>query len=94
MRLRQQFMYEIERDVLQVHEMFRDLNAMVHLQQYAVDSIEQAIMETSEMTKSGMKELYIAEQYQRKKRAKMCCLVLAMALLILIVILAVSIVLS
>lgn len=91
---RQQFVLEIERDVMTVHEMFRDLNQLVAMQQYVVDSIEESIAETATKTRDGMKELYKAEQWQRKNRRKMCFMVLAMALIILTVICTVAIIID
>ena len=93
LRARHEFVKQIERDVIQVHEMFRDLNSMVSMQQYMVDSIEASIMETADKTKRGMEQIFTAEQYQRKKRAKMCCLVLAIALIILTFITTLSVIL-
>lgn len=90
---RQKFIQQIEHDILIVQQMFIELNELVYEQQSNIDSIEQSIINTANQTYSGMKQLYIAEQYQRKKRNRMCCIVLLITLIILTVIMTVSIIL-
>ena len=93
LQARQQFILDIERDVMIVQQMFIDLNDMVYQQQSSIDSIERSIYETANKAHDGMQQLYIAEKYQRSKRHKMCCMVLMMTLIIVTVVMVVSIIL-
>lgn len=79
---RQRFMKTIESDVVQVHDLFRDVNAMVNAQQQMVDDIDAKITDTQENARQGMEQLLQAQQYQAAKRKKMCCLVLVLIIAI------------
>ena len=71
---RQREIGQIEQDVLEVSEMYKDLQSMVHEQQENIDSIDASIVVAKEKTEAGHKELLAAEEYQKKSRKKKCCM--------------------
>lgn len=71
---RQREIGQIEQDVLEVSEMYKDLQSMVHEQQENIDSIDSSILVAKEKTEAGHKELLAAEEYQKKSRKKKCCM--------------------
>lgn len=78
------FMRTIESDVIQVRDLFEDVNQMVYAQQPMIDDIEGIITETQENARQGMDQLIEAQQYQAAKRKKMCFLVLMAVIAILL----------
>jgi t-SNARE complex subunit (syntaxin) len=58
----------MERDIGQIHEMFRDLNMLVHEQQGGIDNIESNVAATSKTTKTALKDLKQAQQHQKDSR--------------------------
>jgi len=78
---------KLERQVLEVYELFRDLATLVDLQQETLDVIENRIQKSTTYVKEAEKELVKAEEYQTKARQrKCCCLILALAILLAIII--------
>lgn len=80
------FMQGVESDVSMVHEMFLDLNSLVHQQGHTIDVLENSISATHQKTRAATDELIAAELYQRKKRQRMCCLTCSCGLLMLSVV--------
>jgi len=78
---------KLEKQVLEVYELFRDLATLVELQQESLDVIENRIQHARDYTVQAEKELQSAEVYQSKARKRMCCL-LFLLLGILIAVLA------
>jgi len=78
---------KLERQVLEVYELFKDLATLVELQQESLDVIENRIGKAKDYVEKGEEELRDAVTYQSKARKKQCCLII-MLLVILIVILA------
>lgn len=64
---------QIENDIVEVAEMYKDLSAMVDEQQVAIDLVEERITSTRDQTEKAHQELQQAEQYQKAHRKKMCC---------------------
>jgi hypothetical protein len=71
---RQREIGQIEQDVLEVSEMYKDLQLMVHEQQENIDSIDASIVQAKDKTEAAHIELLSAEEYQKKSRKKKCCL--------------------
>jgi len=71
---RHQRIQDIERDVLEVNEMFRDLQAIVHDQGETINVISDNIGTTLAAVGDAHEELVKAETYQKKARRKQCCL--------------------
>lgn len=72
---REQHIRQLESDILDINEIFRDLGTLVHEQGAVVDTIESNIERASGNVESGTEQLQQAATYQRKARKKMCCLV-------------------
>jgi len=77
----------LERQVLEVYDLFKDLATLVDIQQESLDVIENRVLKAKGYVEKGEKELSQAEVYQKKTRKKQCCLMLLL-LVILIVIIA------
>jgi len=71
---RQVEILQIERDVQEVGELYKDLHLIVHEQQEHIDTIDASIVQAKERTEAGHQELLGAEEYQKKARKKQCCL--------------------
>jgi len=65
---------QLETDVIEVAEMYRDLQQLVTEQQESIDVIENNIEETRQATESAHSELLETERLQSKARKKKCCL--------------------
>jgi len=78
---------KLEKQVLEVYELFKDLATLVELQQESLDVIENRINHAKDYTLQAEKELNQAENYQKKARQRQCCL-LILVLAILVAILA------
>jgi len=80
---------KIEQDVMEVSELYRDLQHIVHEQQEHIDTIDSSIVQAKDRTEEGHKELLQAEEYQKKARKKQCCmlfLVLAIVGIIVVIV--------
>jgi len=84
---RKEEIMQIERDVVEVAEMFKDLQTLVHDQQEHIDIIETNIESAHNHTDAGYKELVAAEQYQKKARRKLCCIVVIVVVVITLIVL-------
>jgi len=67
---------EIEKQVVQVHEIFTDLAKLVDEQGEMIDSIESNVENSVEHVKHGVQEISKASDYQKSYRGKLCFLVL------------------
>lgn len=65
---------KLEHQVLEIYELFRDLATLVDLQQESLDVIENRIIKAKNYTEKAEVELNEAEEYQKKARARRCCL--------------------
>ncbi|KAK6490575.1 t-SNARE domain-containing protein 1 [Huso huso] len=93
LRLREEALLQIERDMLDVSQIVKDLASMVHEQGDAIDSIEDYIQTTSSNVESANQELAKASHHQKQARKKKCYLTLAgvIVLVFLVIIIAVSV---
>jgi len=71
---RHQRIQAIERDVLEVNEMFRDLAHLVNEQGEHIITIETNVSNTKQHTEAAHAELLKAEEYQMRARRKQCCI--------------------
>lgn len=67
---------EIEKTVLEVNDIFKDLSHIVAEQGVMIDSIESNIERATVETSKGAEELTKASKSQRSSRTKLCCLAL------------------
>jgi t-SNARE complex subunit (syntaxin) len=78
---------KLERQVLEVYELFKDLATLVDIQQESLDVIENRIILAKNYTETAEVELQHAENYQKKARQRKCCIMMIL-LGVLVVILA------
>jgi len=84
---RHQDILKLERQVLEVYELFRDLAQLVDLQQDSLDVIDARIQSAKNYTERAEVELTEAEDYQKKARKRQC-IILGIVIAVLVVILA------
>lgn len=65
---------QIEADMLDCNQIFKDLASMVHAQGEVIDTIEGNIEGAQQNTAQGVEQLRSAANYQRKYRRKTCIL--------------------
>ncbi|XP_007437068.1 syntaxin-7 isoform X2 [Python bivittatus] len=71
---------QLEADILDINEIFKDLGMMIHEQGDVIDSIE-ANVETAEVhVQQANQQLSRASAYQSKSRKKICILILILAI--------------
>ncbi|KAF2306847.1 hypothetical protein GH714_021986 [Hevea brasiliensis] len=63
---------EIEKSLLELHQVFLDMAVMVEAQGEQLDDIEHHVFNASHYVKDGTKELKSAKDYQRSSRKWMC----------------------
>jgi len=80
---------DIERSMVEINEIFRDLGTMVNDQQYLLDNIESNVIDISTNIDNANTQLRTATNYQRRARQKMCYLILIAVLVGLVLIIAV-----
>ncbi|XP_066930616.1 syntaxin-7-like isoform X2 [Clytia hemisphaerica] len=73
-RDRNQRIQQIEEDILNVNEIFRDLATIVHEQGETIDSIESHVELASVQVHEGNKQLQRAKNYQKSARKRLCCI--------------------
>jgi syntaxin 1B/2/3 len=77
---------KLERQVLEVYELFKDLATLVDIQQESLDVIENRVQKAKSYVEKGEVELVKAEKHQKGARKKQCCLlILLLAILIVII---------
>jgi len=80
---------DIERSMIEINEIFRDLGTMVNDQQYLLDNIESNVIDISTNIDNANTQLRTATSYQKKARQKMYYLILIAVLIGLVLIIAV-----
>lgn len=73
---REQSIRQLESDIVDINDIFKDLGMMVHEQGEMIDSIEANVERTDQNISSGMQQLARAAAYQSSSRKKICCLIL------------------
>jgi len=84
---RHQDILKLERQVLEVYELFRDLAQLVDLQQDSLDVIDARVQSAKNYTERAEVELTEAEDYQKKARKRQC-IILGIVIAVLVIILA------
>lgn len=74
-RERGQGLQNLQTALVDINEIFKDLNAMAIAQGEPLDSIENAVVTAHEKAVGGVKELKSASRSQKRGRKLMCCLV-------------------
>jgi len=89
LELRKKDIQQLERDVLEVREIFADLNRLVHEQQANIDIIDNHVTLAKANVEKGHTELTQASEYQSQARKKKCCiLVILLAVILFIALMA------
>jgi len=73
--LRHREILKLERQVLELHELFKDLATLTNLQQEHLDSIEGHVQKARVHTEKGEKALQDAAKHQQAARKKKCYLI-------------------
>ena len=82
---------EIEKSLLELHQVFLDMAVMVEAQGEKMDNIEHHVMNASQYVRDGTKELKSAKELQRSSRKCMCLGILLLLLIILVVVVPISV---
>jgi t-SNARE complex subunit (syntaxin) len=77
----------LEKSVIEIYEMFKDMAVIIDIQQDQLDTIEKHINITKEKVRDGENNLNKAEKYQTKARKKLCCLLFILLAIILVILL-------
>ncbi|XP_016088934.1 syntaxin-12-like [Sinocyclocheilus grahami] len=71
---------QLESDIMDVNQIFKDLAVMIHDQGDMIDSIEASVEGAEVHVERGAEQLQQAAYYQRKSRKRMCVLALILSL--------------
>lgn len=74
-KARSEAIRQIEKDMVELHDMFQDLKVLVDEQQEHLDTIENNVTSARDDAVEANKELRAAEGYQMSSRKKQCCVV-------------------
>lgn len=77
---------EIEKSLLELHQVFLDMAVMVEAQGEQMDDIEHHVLNSSHYVKDGTKHLHTAKAYHRSSRKCMCIGLLLLLLIILVIV--------
>ncbi|KAB0797599.1 hypothetical protein PPYR_08592 [Photinus pyralis] len=78
---------KLERDIVDVNQIFKELGAMVHEQGEIVDSIEASVERTNNYVSDGAQQLRQAQTYKNKVMKKKCILAIIAAVVLTVIIL-------
>ncbi|KAL2921714.1 Syntaxin-related protein KNOLLE [Bienertia sinuspersici] len=77
---------EIERSLLELHQVFLDMAVMVEAQGEQMDNIEHHVINASNYVQDGNKNLNKAKDYQKSSRKCMCIGIVALLLIVLLIV--------
>ncbi|XP_042025978.1 syntaxin-related protein KNOLLE-like [Salvia splendens] len=78
---------EIEKSLLELHQIFLDMAVMVEAQGEQMDDIEHHVMNAQQYVSAGAKNLKVAKDHQRSSRRCLCIgIILLLAIILLVVI--------
>ncbi|XP_074558035.1 syntaxin-111-like [Curcuma longa] len=81
---------EVERSLLELHQVFLDMAVMVEAQGEQMDDIEHHVANASHYVKDGTKELKCAKEYQRSSRKWLCIAIIFLLILVLVVVIPIA----
>ncbi|XP_042486308.1 syntaxin-related protein KNOLLE [Macadamia integrifolia] len=81
---------EIERSLLELHQVFLDMAVMVEAQGEQMDDIEHHVMNASHYVKDGTQNLRTAKKYQRSSRKWMCIGLILLLILTLVIVIPIA----
>lgn len=82
----EQAIQQLESDISDVNQIFKDLGAMVHDQSEVIDSIEASVEKTVVSVGEGASQLRQASTYQTKLRKKKCILAICLTVILAVII--------
>ncbi len=77
---------ELEKSVIELAQLFQDMQLMVNQQGIIIDSIEDNITKTDIHIEKAVSELEDANKYQVKSRKKTCCIIICITMIVAIII--------
>ncbi|XP_046861012.1 syntaxin-7-like isoform X2 [Xenia sp. Carnegie-2017] len=77
---RERAVRQLESDIMDVNEIFRDLGTMIHEQGEMIDNIEDHVVTAGTHVEEANTQLQKASEYQKASRKKMCCLLVILLL--------------
>lgn len=81
---------EIEKSLLELHQVFLDMAVMVEAQGEQMDDIEHHVLNAGHYVKGGTKELKSAKEYQRSSRKWMCIGIILLLIIILVIVIPIA----
>ncbi|XP_062113682.1 syntaxin-related protein KNOLLE [Humulus lupulus] len=81
---------EIEKSLLELHQVFLDMAVMVEAQGDQMDDIEHHVMNAAHYVKDGSKQLQSAKEYQKGSRKWMCIGIILLLLIVLIIVVPIA----
>ncbi|KAG6750729.1 hypothetical protein POTOM_045238 [Populus tomentosa] len=81
---------EIEKSLLELHQVFLDMAVMVEAQGEQMDDIEHHVLNASHYVKDGTKELKSAKGYQKSSRKWMCIGIILLLIIILVIVIPIA----
>ncbi|KAI9120606.1 hypothetical protein K1719_007639 [Acacia pycnantha] len=81
---------EVEKSLLELHQLFLDMAVMVEAQGEKMDDIEHHVLHASHYVKDGTKNLQTAKKYQRSSRKWMCIGIILLLILILVIVIPIA----
>jgi len=82
---REEQISEMVENLGELHEMYKDLNILVHDQQENIDSVEANVQETRNQVETGTENITEASEYQKSYRKKLCYALICVLIIIAIV---------
>ncbi|KAK9800794.1 hypothetical protein WJX73_004427 [Symbiochloris irregularis] len=77
---------ELERSLMDLHQIFLDLAVLVEAQGEQLDNIEANVAKSVDFVQKGTTMLIDAKRYQKKTRKLMCCALITMLIIIAIIV--------
>ncbi|KAI4348427.1 hypothetical protein L6164_009152 [Bauhinia variegata] len=81
---------EIEKSLLELHQVFLDMAVMVEAQGEKMDDIEHHVLHASHYVKDGTKNLQTAKKYQKSSRKWMCIGLILLLIIILVIVIPIA----
>ncbi|KAI3980487.1 hypothetical protein MKX01_008904 [Papaver californicum] len=81
---------EIEKSLLELHQVFLDMAVMVEAQGDQIDNIEHHVTNAAQYVKDGSKNLHSAKGYQKSSRRCMCIGLILLLILILVIVIPIA----
>jgi len=81
---------EIERSLLELHQVFLDMAVLVEAQGEQLNNIEYNVANASNYVEHGTKQLYTAKKHQKRSRKWMCIGIILLLILILIIVVPIA----